>query len=300
VALDVCVIIPAYGECEKLPGVVAALLAQTPKPACIVVVHSGSSDPSAVLQAMDPCVSVIHQHQRLLAGAARNIGVQEAKGEWIAFLDADVLPSPGWLESLVRAAEASEDRFVMGSIGSAGDGGYWGRTLWSIEFSSIHPFLPSRPIEGGGSGNMLVRREPLDRAGGFSPEFAAGQDIALTARLRAQRLENWFCAEAEARHFNPPGFRHCLTHLHRMGYWSGFCRRLYPLRGAKWMRWWTLGSLLWIGRFLLVSYRFLRWGRGERLRFLAASPGILVGLLAWNVGFVSGQGCSDGTPSVST
>lgn len=288
-AFEVCVVIPAFGECVELPSVVAAVLGQNPRPARIVVVHSGYPDPSPVLEAMDPSVTVMHRDERLLAGAARNLGVEEVESEWVAFIDADVLATPNWLGALLRAAEANEDRFVVGSVGSASDGGYWGRVLWSIEFSSIHPFLPSRAIEGGGSGNMLVRRESLIRAGGFSPEFAAGQDIALTARLRALGLQNWFCAEAQANHYNPPGLRHCLAHLHQMGHWSGYCRRLHALRGARWMRGWTLGWLLWIGRFLLVAYRFLRWGRGERRRFLVASPGILMGLVAWNVGFVSGQ-----------
>ena len=142
---------------------------------------------------------------------------------------------------------------------------------------------------------MLVRRASLRSAGGFDPDFAAGQDTALTARLRANGETNWFCTEATVSHFNIPGLRRCLTHLRRMGHWSGINRRLYSKQAAWLTRIGPLASAVGVARIFLVAHRFLRWGRGWRLVFLMQTPGIVLGIGAWTLGFLTGLRAGPGS-----
>jgi glycosyltransferase involved in cell wall biosynthesis len=287
-ASDVSVIIPAYGTCPHLPQVLQAVLAQSLQPREIIVVHSGPGDPSESLRQSDERIRVIHREERVLAGGARNIGLRHAGGQWAAFLDSDVLPVRHWLGSLLAAAHEAPNRFVSGSIGFSTTGGYWGLCLWATEFSGVHPFLPAGEIEGGASASMLVPMEKVRQIGGFNGRFSAGEDSILATNLREIGLANWFQPRARVDHFNIRGIRHCLSHLFWMGRWSCICRRIKPLRGSLAARFWPLALGLWIAKLCLIYYRVFRWGEGYRLTFLGLAPGILVGLVSWNLGFLCG------------
>ncbi len=291
---DVTVVIPAYGPSPHLPRVIAALQSQTARPKAVVVAHSGSSDPTASLSCANTNLQILHRSQRMLAGTARNLGLREVRTEWVAFLDSDVVPAPDWLATLHGAACEAPDRFVVGAIDYAVSGGYWGLCLWATEFSGVHPYLPDREVQGGASANMLVRTADVRRAGAFDEAFAAGEDSLLAARLRDAGLRNWLCARARGAHVNIPGLRHCLSHLVWLGRWSARCRRRVPLRGSAAAHIWPLAPGLWVARLGLVYARVLRWGKGQRLLFLALAPGIILGLLVWNFGFLRGLAETDG------
>ena len=285
---DVTVVIPAYGPSPYLPQVIEALQSQIPQPTAIAVAHSGPSDPTERLSRAHPDVQVLHRSQRMFAGTARNLGLREAHTEWVAFLDSDVVPAPGWLAALLDTAHAAPDRFVVGAIDYEVSGGYWGLCRWAIEFSGVHPYLPDGEVQGGASANLLVRTADVRRAGGFDENFAAGEDSLLAARLRGAGLENWFCAAARGGHVNIPGLRHCLSHLFWLGNWSVRCRRRVKLRGSAAAHIWPLALGLWTAKLVLIYARVMRWGKGQRLLFLALAPGIAFGLLAWNYGFLRG------------
>jgi len=280
--------IPAYGLCPDLSRVVKALLGQTVLPSEIIVVHTGPGDPTAELTAMDSRVRVIHRDERLLAGAARNIAADHGHGKWQAFIDADVLPVGTWLEKLLVSARAHPDIYVTGSVGYAVSGGYWGLALWTAEFAGVYPFLPSRPTSVIASGNLLLPATALARVGGFPSHFAAGQDTILGAKLRDIGLKPWFVAAARVDHVNIPGFRHFAAHLFRIGRHSALARRAVTLRGGLAVRFWPLATVLFLSKFADTYYRTMRWGHGRRWLFAILAPAVLLGLIIWNVGLISG------------
>ncbi len=285
----VSVIIPDYGHSPYLRENIAALLTGTRVPEEVIISHSGPDDPTARLKADFPQVAVLHSDERMLGGAARNRGAQSARGSWVAFLDSDVQPSKIWLESMLDAASAgSRERFVVGSVGFQTSGGYWGLCLWMSEFSEMCPHLPSREQIGGASCNMLVRKRDLVSAGGFPTEFQPGEDTALFARLREMGRQQWFASRAQVRHFNLPGFRRYLRHQRRLGRWSAVVRRSFALPGSWAIRAWPLAPFVWVARLALFAKRACRGGIGSTAMFFFLLPGILVGLIAWNVGFLNG------------
>ncbi|MGE4545475.1 MAG: glycosyltransferase family 2 protein [Pedobacter sp.] len=293
----VSVIIPAYGQCPHIQKVVQAVLHQSIRPFEIVVVHSGSHDPSEKLTKLDKSVRVIHRDVRTFAGDARNIGLKEVCSPWVAFIDSDVLPASDWLASLLSGALNEEGRFVVGSVDYATTGGYWGLCLWTIEFSGVHPYLPDGTTQGGASANMLLPLDAVKNVGGFPEGFAASEDSYLTASLREYGLINWFCADARVKHFNKKGMRHCLAHLLWLGHWSAICRREKPLRGALTVKIWPLAAGLWVAKLMLIYCRAWRWNKGDLFKLLTLGPGIVTGLLAWNLGFLSGLSAKRPIPS---
>lgn len=90
---SVSVVIPAYNRAYSLREAVASVLAQTCPVLEVIVVDDGSTDDTReMLSRAFPSPPLRYVHQRNSgAGAARNLGMSLARGEWIAFLDSDDL-----------------------------------------------------------------------------------------------------------------------------------------------------------------------------------------------------------------
>ncbi len=111
-ALDVTVIVVAYRDRETLPGCVTAL-ASDPAASRIVVVDNGSSDGTTEifgdLREMDPRIETIHSEQNTgYAGGVDGI-LPTVSTKYIAVLNADCVPSPGWLGPQVRHLDEHPD-----------------------------------------------------------------------------------------------------------------------------------------------------------------------------------------------
>lgn len=99
----ITVIVPVYQVCQYVGECVESLIHQTYKNLEILLVDDGSTDGSGKLcdeyAGKDARVRIIHQENRGLSGA-RNTGLDHAKGEYIAFVDADDLVKNEYIEEL--------------------------------------------------------------------------------------------------------------------------------------------------------------------------------------------------------
>jgi glycosyltransferase involved in cell wall biosynthesis len=117
---NVSVIIPAYNAEAFIFDTVNSVLNQTYQNREVIVVDDGSTD--GTMAALEPFGNRIRVQQQPNGGVAtaRNMGVSLARGEWIAFLDADDLWLPEKLERQLAFSEAPmtfTDRFNFGSRG---------------------------------------------------------------------------------------------------------------------------------------------------------------------------------------
>ena len=115
----VSVVIPTYNREQLLPAAIDSVLAQTYREFEIVVVDDGSTDRTAdKIESMSrsisedggrtPRIRYFHQSNQGQS-AARNKGIAEAKGDWIAFLNSDDVWLPEKLMSQIRAIEQFEE-----------------------------------------------------------------------------------------------------------------------------------------------------------------------------------------------
>ena len=86
--MDVSVVIPTYNRYTLLKRAINSLLSQTYPVDEIIVVDDGSTDNTKDIQKDFPEIIYIYQENRGVS-TARNVGIQRAKNEWIAFLDSD-------------------------------------------------------------------------------------------------------------------------------------------------------------------------------------------------------------------
>ncbi|MGL6097742.1 MAG: glycosyltransferase family 2 protein, partial [Fimbriiglobus sp.] len=108
----VSVVIPCYNGAEFLPETLRSVLAQTVPVHEILVIDDGSTDDSAaVAEGFGPPVRVIRQPNQG-ESVARNRGIDEATGEWVAFLDADDLWEPTKTERQLAVLATSNAKAV--------------------------------------------------------------------------------------------------------------------------------------------------------------------------------------------
>lgn len=104
--MHVSVIIPTYNRADLLPHTLAAIRAQTLPPAEIIVIDDGSTDSTpSLLAALAPEIRTI----RVPNGGdlvARNVGMDAATGDFVAFCDSDDLWRPGFLAEMARLWQA--------------------------------------------------------------------------------------------------------------------------------------------------------------------------------------------------
>jgi GT2 family glycosyltransferase len=160
-----------------LRGTLDALAAQSWEPREVVVVDNGGDGATAAL-CREYALRLVPAAGRTL-GAARQAGVEAARGAIIAFTDDDCLPDRRWLEELVRALQVDPSLR-----------GVQGRTETEPGSLLAHGVRVSRGGHLFETCNMAYRREALEEAGGFDPAYRGWfEDTALGAEvLRRGRI----------------------------------------------------------------------------------------------------------------
>ena len=109
-APKISVIVPVYKVEKYLPECIESVLAQTFTDFELILVDDGSPDNSGAIcdayAARDPRIRVFHKENGGVS-SARNLGLDHARGEWIAFVDSDDWLSPEYLNRLIRGTDAA-------------------------------------------------------------------------------------------------------------------------------------------------------------------------------------------------
>jgi glycosyltransferase involved in cell wall biosynthesis len=280
----VCVVIPAYGRTPHLATILAAIERGTLVPARIIVSHSGPGEISPDFRNRFRRVTFLHSDARLYAGAARNRGAAAAEEPILAFCDSDVLPAPDWLERLVEFLRLSGQRFVVGSVGVASTGGYWGTSNWLCEFSEQAPWRVCGEQTGGASCNMAVYRAHFDQVQGFPEHYRAGQDTLFFHSLRRQGLEQWFVPSATVGHFNIAGLANMVRHQWLHGRAFVQLRREVRLPGWRIVRSRWLTPLLPPAKIIRIASRLLEGSPRQWAMIVKYLPGVALGMACWGAG----------------
>jgi len=172
-------IIPAYNEARLLgrllDSVDAARATYGRGDAVeVIVADNASTDRTAVIAAMRGS-RVIAVERRVIA-AARNAGARAARGEFLAFVDADAQVHPGTFVEIDRAL--ADPRVVAGATGARLE-------RWSIGIAFTYAMIvPIVFVTGMDTGVTFCRKEDFEAIGGYDESRLVAEDVAFLWALR--------------------------------------------------------------------------------------------------------------------
>jgi len=183
--IRVSVVVPTVGRSD-LRGVLDGLACQeNPPPFEVIVSVDGANEPDFEGLSLHPqCSRLILVQLGTAQGVsvARNRAVEQARGEYIGFLDDDTMPAADWLSRLATDL-SGKDAAVVGRISEQAGTAVLSR-LRAVAFENRHAVNMAGPVHVDyvNGGNCGFRTEVLRELGGFDPTFRKSQDRDLARR----------------------------------------------------------------------------------------------------------------------
>jgi glycosyltransferase involved in cell wall biosynthesis len=187
----VSVIIPAYNVSSYIGETLDSVFAQTFADYEVIIINDGSPDTEELERALSRFIDQVNylKQENRGASAARNTGLHAAKGEFIAFLDADDLWLPSYLDEQIKFMTECDCDLVCSDAEVFSD-------VCHEEQSYMEALMPGSPSTGNVTflgllsaeqslitSGVVVRRELVIKAGLFDEALRNSQDFDLWLRL---------------------------------------------------------------------------------------------------------------------
>ncbi len=195
--VDICVVIPVQNNEEYLLEIFQGIENQSLLPREIVIVDSSSNNKiSNLINEWNGAIPVKYiKVDTAYPGDARNIGVEIAKMEWIAFLDSTTVPEHDWLERCVEMAIGKKADFVGGLALFEADT-YFKKLLRATTYGcSPYGTLPG----------SIMKKEVFEKSGGFIPSIRSSEDIEWIERIKSLGVKIDTVKDPVVKYYGLPG-----------------------------------------------------------------------------------------------
>ncbi|MDO8860413.1 glycosyltransferase family A protein [Haliea sp. E1-2-M8] len=184
---QVSVIVPVYNAEQYIERCLDSIFRQTFQDLEIIATNDGSTDKSfEILREHSDSITILSQTNRG-ASSARNLGIREAAGKYIAFIDADDCWHPAKLQIQVRLMEENPQLLAC----------YTGKTreldLLALEINPDAPLKFSTKSLSDvfrspylGTSSFMIKRSVIDYLGGFDEALKTAEDIDLYLKVASQ------------------------------------------------------------------------------------------------------------------
>jgi hypothetical protein len=210
---DVSVVIVTWNGRQHLDICLAAVAAQQGVATETIIVDNGSTDGTAeLIRSGYPWVKLVALAENRGFAGGNNAGAREARGRFVAFLNNDTSPDPGWLRALLAGIDEPAGFALTTSrivymhdpdvIDSAGDGMLrWGGAYKRHHGEPTSMAPVTEEVFGVCGAACMMPKAVFDDIGGFDEDFFASHedvDLSYRARLRGYRCR--YVADAVVRH----------------------------------------------------------------------------------------------------
>jgi glycosyltransferase involved in cell wall biosynthesis len=180
----ISLIIPAYNEERYLAACLDAVMANIADKALeVIVVDNNSTDGTKAIVERYPAVTYVFEPEKGIT-RARQRGFLTARGDILAYVDADTHPPAGWIEQIWEQFGGNDQLASLSGPYSFYDLAGWRNKVASGWFVAARPLygIIGYMLVGG---NFAIRREVLEQMGGFDPKIEFyGEDADIARRAK--------------------------------------------------------------------------------------------------------------------
>lgn len=201
----VSIVVPVYNDPEGVQRTLDSIIGNTTSDVRIVVVDNGSTDrtPRVIQRYASDYPAVVHETETERQGsyAARNAGIKTATGEVLAFVDADVTVTDGWLSTAVRILGQHDVHYVAPDIRiKRGENPTFAARYDASTAFPIEEYI--RKLEFAPTACLIVTRALVNDIGRFDQRLISGGDKEFGNRACDSGYELCYAPEVVAHH--PP------------------------------------------------------------------------------------------------
>jgi GT2 family glycosyltransferase len=215
-APTVSVVMPTYNRVDQLRAALEGLAAQQglDEPVEVIVVSDGSTDGTDeyLTSSAVPLPVVALTQPNAGPAAARNRGIDVARGPLVLFVDDDTVAEPGLTAAhLRRHAGPDDDLVVIGPMLTPADHDIspwvrWEQDMLTKQYDAMRDGVYEATARQFYTGNASVARRHLLEVGGFDPTFRRAEDVELAYRLADRGLCFAFEPTAVVHHYAERSF----------------------------------------------------------------------------------------------
>ena len=211
----VSVIIAAHNEAEFIADCIESVLnCGHPREFLEILVVDHSSTDATKALALRAGATVL-QLKGGRIGAVRNTGLRAARGEFVAYVDADCLVPSNWLQSAISILESDSTIGAVGGPGLSPDAGTWVEK--SLAPTCLDPGV-LRPVKALSTCSFIARTSLLKEIGQFDETLISGEDDDISNRIRQQGLSLIWASDCHCIH---RGYARTLWEVVKKEIWHG-------------------------------------------------------------------------------
>jgi glycosyltransferase involved in cell wall biosynthesis len=287
----ISVVIPSYNSMHTIRQCLDSVIKQSINvPYEIIVVDSSADATPEILAAYAPRVQHYHLPQKTIPAIARNIGIKNATGEYIAFTDSDCIVDASWLQEILEAHHRGYD-VVCGSVINAKPGNLISIAEYFLEFRELSSHFSCRESDFLASCNFSIKAELFEETGTF-PEIRASEDMFLSYNVRQKGKIIFYEPKIKIKHINRIHLEPFLKNQVTLGFSAAVIRKILPQLGSFLVKHPIYAALIPAVKLTRTAQIVLRnkfpYNIYQLWNFLLSLPFFIVGSMAYSVGFSRG------------
>ncbi len=285
--VDVSVVIPSYNQRHYIEKVLDSLQEQQTRYRYeVIVVDSGTDHSDELVKDKYPWVKLIRLQERAHPGKGRNVGVEQAQSDIIAFTDTDCRLDKTWIESSVSAIK-NGSKIVTGPVKNGTPFSIFGTLEYLLEFYDSFDIINGEKKGPVPTLNVIYHKSILEKFGPFD-DYVKGSDSRLSRRALDAGEKIIFEPQMRVWHHNRTALKKVLKNQYDLGKGAARTSQEYTLHGRVLTKYPVLIPLI----PLIKSWR-IGWILARKCikifgLYILWYPLVLVGLCAYGRGYANG------------
>ncbi|MBN1896586.1 MAG: glycosyltransferase [Candidatus Aenigmarchaeota archaeon] len=195
-------IIPAYNSEKTIAKCLESVLAQDVKKEVIAVDNNSTDSTAKIIKKYN--VKYVFEKKEG-EPCARNAGLNSAKGNYIAFVDSDVVLPANWAKKALDVIASEKHVAGVGGLGLSADKGVISEVIGSRIYG-IDKSVDRKYVDSLATMNLLLRRESIGNER-YDESMVLGVDTEFNMRLRKKGWKMLFDRRLSVKHYHPTSMR---------------------------------------------------------------------------------------------